>query len=96
MEFFRKYGAVPATDSGPNWSQASNDSLFYWAKEDCRLWDGNPAAHHGLVDRMQDIGNELHRRFLRDKASPEIAAQQVCLMHRIFERIGYGRREKNG
>lgn len=29
-DFFRRYSAVPATDSGPTWSQASGEVLLEW------------------------------------------------------------------
>lgn len=61
--FFQKYGAVPANDYGPVWSQATDAALFHHVSEDCQLWRDDPASRPHLQPRMVDVYRELQRRW---------------------------------
>lgn len=101
QDFFRKYDAVPATDAGPDWRNASTQALIGWATGDCEVWDKEPDAQARIIDHMQDVGNELHRRFMAQKvdadgsfASNADWMSRACgAVHAVFQRIGYGRRK---
>ena len=96
--FFKKYHAVPANNDGPKWSQASDDALCGWAKDDCKAWDANPAAREGMRGRMTDMASELDRRaklHTGDDAGSVISRELFLhVRDRLLSRIGFDALEK--
>jgi hypothetical protein len=81
-DFFRRHHAVPATDAGPDWSQATDKALLAWFHElagivrcgwcPSRQQDATQAERQGQAAVYRDVAAEVQRRAERPDASPEI------------------------
>lgn len=87
--FFTKYHAVPATDVGVMWTQASETALMGWADSDCAAWDRDESARPHLVVRMGEIATELRRRNEVDGRVGANVNPRVNAILRISGRIGW-------
>lgn len=90
QSFLRKYHAVPANDTGPQWSQATDEALLGWfdankhiARSGLRkAGDGqyepvSPQERAAVLPIYQEIVAELDRRRQLPGCSPEIYAAWV-------------------
>jgi hypothetical protein len=82
--FFQKYGAVPATRSGPVWSAATGEALAVWAEGDAATWDADPSARPHLRSRMLEVRNESWRRL---QLYPEVALPDQPPAYRSLLRV---------
>jgi hypothetical protein len=81
-DFFRRHHAVPATDAGPDWSQATNKALLAWFHElagivrcgwcPSRQQDATPGERQGQAAAYRLVAAEVQRRAECPDASPEI------------------------
>lgn len=86
--FFAKYNAVPATDHGPDWSQATDTALAGWVDADCDNWDARPEIRDGLLFRLVDLYRELMRRYDASEPDSDRRCEITRLRCRIAGRVG--------
>jgi hypothetical protein len=83
-DFFRRHGAVPANDTGPQWDRASEAVLLGWFGQLASIvrcgWNAEagrnatPTERQGQASLYAEIVAEVQRRASRSDASPEIMA----------------------
>jgi len=71
--FFRKYNAIPATDAGPAWSQATEDVLIGWFD----TYYGMPNRSAPAQKLYDDVVAEIRRRAYMPNCSDAIAHRFV-------------------
>lgn len=88
--FFRKYGAVPANDAGPIYSQATDDALVIHANADCKAWDENEDARPAMTKRMIEQRNELFKRSCKYKSFTPEQKWVRNAWWKLCDRVGIG------
>jgi hypothetical protein len=90
--FFAKYHAVPATDAGPDWANASDEALLGWAAGDCAAWDAtaDPAARRHIGARLGQLAAELRTRSIRDGRVGPMVNRRADAILAVSGRVGWG------
>lgn len=87
QSFLRKYSAVPANATGPQWTKATDEALLGWFQPNVGIvqsgWnkeqkrEATPQERKALMSTYNEIVAELDRRRQLPDCSPEIYAAWV-------------------
>jgi len=88
--FFRRHGAVPANDRGPQYGLASDEAIAASAESLCKAWDAYEAARPKLVAEMTRLRRESWVRCGKHELGTEGRRLMAHAWYQLVERIGFG------